>query len=89
MIVNKHFELLGMIAKDKVTNAQGVVASISFDLYGCIQALVNLGIDENGKMKEQYWLDVNRLDIIDGPVMARPNFEFEHGPAEKPTSMKI
>lgn len=33
--INQHFELLGKEAEDKITKFKGVVASLSFDLYGC------------------------------------------------------
>jgi hypothetical protein len=91
MEIMKHIELLGMKVEDKVTGFSGVVASVSFDLYGCIQALVNPGLDKDGKFKEQAWFNVRRL-IIKGeaPVMERPEFVYgpvakgEKGAAEKP-----
>ena len=36
----QHFKLLGMKVKDKVTGYSGVVTSLSFDLYGCVQAVI-------------------------------------------------
>ena len=91
MEIMKHIELLGMKVEDKVTGFGGVVSSVSFDLYGCIQALVNPGLDKDGKFKEQSWFDVRRL-IVKGktPVMERPEFvrgpvaKGEKGAAEKP-----
>ena len=38
MLIKKHLDLLGHKVKDKVSGFQGVVISMSFDLYGCIQA---------------------------------------------------
>jgi len=38
MLIKKHLDLLGHKVKDKVSDFQGVVISMSFDLYGCIQA---------------------------------------------------
>ncbi len=91
MIINKHFELLGMKVEDKVTGFKGVVASISFDLYGCVQVIVNPGMDKDGKLKGSEWFDVARLKVTSTkPVMDRPNFESgsvaegKKGPAEKP-----
>lgn len=93
--VKNHLNLLGMKVEDKVTGFKGVVASVSFDLYGCVQAIVNPGADKDGKLMEQCWFDVARLTLVsDEPVMARPNFEFgpqaegKQGPAEKPLAMK-
>ena len=95
MTVNlqKHLDLLGMRVVDRVTGARGVVASITFDLYGCIQAVVNPGLGKDGKPMESAWFDVQRLEVTSNkPVMPRPEFEWTpkvvaagwKGPAERP-----
>ena len=95
--LNKHLNLLGLSVEDRVTKFRGVVASVCFDLYGCIQAVVNPGIGEDGKLQDSQWFDVNRLRVIDEkPVMERPKFEWtpetvsagQKGPAERPRSFK-
>lgn len=48
--MNKHFKLLGMEVKDKVTGFKGVVSTITFDLYGCIQAGVTPKIKNGGNL---------------------------------------
>jgi hypothetical protein len=90
--MEKHLEWLGLEVEDCVTKVKGVVTSVTFDLYGCIQALVNQGTDKDGKIRDSYWLDVNRLKIKNKkPVMKRPNFndvkiaDAEKGPECKPT----
>jgi len=95
MKVKEHMNLLGHKCKDRVTGFSGVIASVSFDLYGCIQALVNPGTDKDGKLLEQMWFDVNRLKITSKtPVMEIPNFEYgdvadaKKGPADKPRASK-
>jgi hypothetical protein len=87
--------MLGLKVEDKVTGYKGIVCSVGFDLYGCIQVIVNPGIDKDGKFQESSWLDISRLKVIDKkPVMDRPNFEFgpvaegKKGPAEKPALIK-
>jgi len=76
--VEKHLSLLGLKVRDKVTQVEGIVATIGFDLYGCVQAVVHPGIDKEGKMKDQLWFDVARLEVLDSsPVMTPPN--FQHG----------
>lgn len=92
--MNQHLSLLGMRVKDKVTGFTGVVTSIAFDLYGCIQAVINPGVDKDGKLQDQTWFDVSRLEIVrDNPVIQQPNFESgrqaegKQGPAEKPRMM--
>lgn len=85
----EHLNLLGLPAEDKVTGLKGVVTSISFDLYGCVQALIHPGTDNEGKLREQTWLDINRLKITnENPVMDRPDFNLIPGPAEKPNFTK-
>jgi hypothetical protein len=92
MKVQDHLMLLGMPCKDRVTGMLGTITSISFDLYGCVQAIVHPGLDEKGELKDTLWFDVARLEITGGkPVMDRPNFEYGYiaegkkGPAEKPS----
>ena len=96
--LKKHLDLLGMRVKCRVTGFTGVVSSIGFDLYGCIQAVVNPGIDKDKKPMESHWFDVNRLEITDPkPVMPRPTFEWSpqnvaeggKGPAERPRTQKV
>lgn len=62
---------------DKVTGFAGVVTSVTFDLYGCVQALLTPGLVD-GKLQEQAWFDVKRLkdDALIGRrrVMDVPRF---------------
>lgn len=89
--VEQHFELLGKKVKDKVSGFAGVVNSICFDLFGCIQASVAPPMDAQGKLQESYWFDVTRLTVVsEKPVMQLPDFnkgyvaEGKKGPAIKP-----
>ena len=91
MQVQKHMELIGMKVKDKVTGFKGVVSSIAFDLYGCIQAIVTPFVTKDGKQGDSLWFDVQRLIVTSNkPVMDLPNFDYGYiaeghkGPAEKP-----
>lgn len=96
MNIQDHLKLLGMKVEDRVTGLTGVVCSVCFDLYGCIQAVVNPGLDKDGKLKDQLYFDVNRLRVIsDDPVMVVPDFvkpgpqsEGRQGPADKPAFNK-
>lgn len=89
MNIVKHLDMLGRKAEDKVTGFKGVVASVYFDLYGCIQAVVTPKVKDGADRKSQAF-DVGRLKISGEPVMERPNWDFgpvaegRHGPAEKP-----
>jgi hypothetical protein len=89
--VQKHLSLLGHRVRDRVTGLDGVVTSVCFDLYGCIQAVIHPGLGVDGKIAEQNWFDVNRLIVIStDPVMTQPNFvegpvaDGQQGAAAKP-----
>lgn len=75
-----HLELLGLHVVDRVTGATGVVTSISFDLYGCVQAFVHPTLKTTLKSKNDDtsmgWYDVKRL-LIASPkrVMDIPDFD--------------
>lgn len=91
---NEHLELLGCRAKDKITGIEGIITSVCFDLYGCIQAVMTLKADDKGEYNMSPWLDVVRFEILDyKPVIERPNFvkgyvaEGKKGAAEKPRMM--
>lgn len=65
-ILKDYLALLGLRVKDAVTGFIGVVTSISFDLYGCVQAVVTPpGVDKDGKLLFGHWFDTNRLIIED------------------------
>lgn len=93
MKVNENLFLLGKKAEDRVTGFTGVVVSISFDLYGCIQALLNPGMkkDKDQELGQQTWFDVGRLKILsEERVMDLPYYlnqqdtTGQKGPADKP-----
>jgi hypothetical protein len=42
---------------------QGVITSISFDLYGCRQVILTPGLDKDGKLRDSNWFDENRVKI--------------------------
>ncbi len=96
--VLKHLGMLGLKVEDRVTGFKGVVSSVGFDLYGCINAVINPGVDGEGKPRDSHWFDINRLRVVsDTPVMERPAFDWtpeavssgEKGPAEKPTYCRL
>lgn len=96
--LNKHLDMLGMRVEDCVTGFKGTVVSVSFDLYGCIQGIVNPGVDKDGKPGDSHWFDILRLRVVEPePVMDRPEFDWtpqvvsegRKGPAEKPRFLKV
>lgn len=92
--IESSVDLLGKTVKDRITGFKGVVTSVSFDLYGCIQVVICPGkIDKSGKELPSFgWIDINRIEKVKGkPVMEHPNFDVKyakikdvHGPANKP-----
>lgn len=71
-------ELLGLKVRDKVTGFNGVVSSVCYDLYGCIQAIVTPFADDKGELKDGRWFDVSRLTVLDAdPVMGIPGGRFD------------
>jgi len=93
--IEKHLDKLGYKAQDKVTGFVGIITSVSFDLYGCVQALIHPGIDKEDKLMTQTWFDIGRLDILSSlPRMDKPDYlwgpiaQGEKGPATKPLNGK-
>lgn len=87
-MIKSSLAMLGLQAKDKITGFEGVVSSIGFDLYGCVQAVLTPPVDKDGKPEGGHWIDVKRLEL-GARVMDPPKFETikpgqEIGSAEKP-----
>jgi hypothetical protein len=92
-----HLDLLGRSARDRVTGFEGVITSVSFDLYGCIQVAISPRVDKDGKLPDGRWLDVHRVESLGGersmpvpdfaatPVFGATPQTHQHGPAEKPS----
>ncbi len=84
-IMNEHLKMLGFKMRDRITGVEGVITSVSFDLYGCVQGLMNRGPDKDGKLQDNYWFDMKRLDKVgDEPVMVAPDFQDARVLAEVP-----
>jgi len=87
-----HIELLGFKAKDKVTGFEGVITTVSFDLYGCVQAVITPEVKKGDiEVKSGHWFDVTRLIVNRKKrVMDIPDFkkgyvaEGRKGSAPKP-----
>lgn len=88
-MASQYLKLLGHEVEDKVTGYKGVVDSIQFDLYGCVQVAVipkiKLGETDQEKTRGRYF-DHKRLTVTSAvPVMPQPVFAVpgaEPGPAE-------
>lgn len=93
-IAETSLALLGYRASDKVTGYSGVITSISFDLYGCVQGALTPPAPTDGKPLEfGQWFDIHRLELepMVPPVMPLPDFNaygatpgtFSHGASPK------
>lgn len=87
--MQNYLYFLGREVQDKVTGFRGIVDSICFDLYGCVQCSVRPRVvvkDGKQEMTDARWHDYHRLTVITGdPVMKQPTFDYDRGPAEKPS----
>lgn len=88
---HEHLSILGHRVQDRVTGLKGVVTSVCFDLYGCIQCVVDPGVDKDGKRGDSHYYDKSRLEVQSKkPVIPPPRYseqDFsagEHGSADKP-----
>lgn len=90
--VQSHLSYLGKKGKDRVTGFTGIVTTVAFDLYGCIQVVLTpAALDKDGIPVASNWFDIGRVEITDDTlVMPQPDFDFgpvaegRKGPATKP-----
>ncbi len=85
----KYLDYLGLKVKDRVTGFEGVVSSICFDLYGCVQVAITPPAGADGKLGDGHWFDIKRLELkTKKPVIDVPDFReapgAEIGPEAKP-----
>lgn len=88
-MIEKHLELLGTTMRDRVTGIEGMVDSVSFDAYGCVQASLRPRANKDGTLSDGRWFDVKRLEAVGKRIMPVPPFVTtpkgkEIGPANKP-----
>jgi len=88
--IEQHLQLLGTHMKDIVTGIEGMVDSISFDVYGCVQGCLRTVANKDGTLPESRWYDVKRLKptskkrLLDVPAFIEMPIGTEAGPADKP-----
>ena len=90
--MKEHMKLLGLKVCDRVTGFTGIVTSISFELYGCVQAVITppakMDTEKpDGMVGRGHWFDTKRLEVLSTqPVMELPTFEVLPGGASLPRS---
>lgn len=75
--MQQYMNVMGKLVKDKVTGFTGICVSVSFDLYGCVQCVVNpqTKAESTDKVEDGRWFDHKRLMILDNtPVMEVPDY---------------
>ena len=90
-MIQEAINLLGYEGKDKVIGFEGIVESVSFDLYGCIQLWMKpTSLKEDGSQKEGGYFDISRI-VIETSIIPAPKFkdeekipsQYDKGPAQK------
>lgn len=82
--------LLGLPVEDKITKFKGVVTSVAYDVYGCVQVVVAPPVGKDGVPKDSHWFDWKRLRVTSKTHALKPmpfdNMQIgqERGPAAKP-----
>ena len=92
-MIQSHFNALGRRGIDQITGFKGVVTSVTFDLYGCIQVILTPVVKKDGTIPDGRWFDIQRIRLSDkAPVMEVPDFvtpstvsEGRKGAAPKPS----
>jgi hypothetical protein len=88
-IFEKAVGFVGLKVTDKITGFTGVVSSVTFDLYGCVQAIVTPPVDKDGKQRDAVWFDIKRLvtgeRVMNTPDYSSIKFGEERGPGERPS----
>lgn len=64
---------LGVTAIDKITGFRGIVTGLVSYLTGCNQALLTPKAKEPNEFPSGQWLDVQRLEVQDEPVIVIDN----------------
>lgn len=86
--INEHLKLLGSVMRDRVTGIKGMVDSVAFDAYGCVQASLRPPAKEDGTLVDGRWFDIKRLESAGKRIMEPPPFVEpgrEIGAADKPS----
>jgi len=89
-VISRSLALLGTVMKDRVTGFTGMVSSVSFDAYGCVQCVLTPPKKKDGTLGDGHWFDVKRLQPVGAKQLRlmAPNFDKafgdEGGAAEKP-----
>lgn len=74
--IMSHFELLGAVARNKITNKTGVITNISFDISGCLQIFM-LYDEDNDTLENGEWVDLVVIETKSKKIQERPFFDTQ------------
>lgn len=75
MNASDYLSKIGLKARDRISGFEGVISTIGFDLYGCVQAVLSPEVDKDGELKDNHWFDFKRLEILGKePALEQPSF---------------
>lgn len=80
------FGLLGREVQDRISEREGIVDSICFDLYGCVLAsFAPTKLNEKGERLPALWYDIKQLKVINPiPVIKPPDYSPVEEPVKDP-----
>ena len=71
-----HLDMLGKAGIDAVSGFSGIVTTISYDLYGCVQAVLTPKADKKEGIRDGHWFDIARIKITNEKTVLRvPDFK--------------
>ena len=75
-MIRESIDLLGKRGRDKVTDFEGIVENVSFDLYGCVMLYLRPKINIYTTSLQGGWVDIRRIMFEDDDrVMDVPDFD--------------
>jgi hypothetical protein len=55
---------LGDRVKDLVTGIEGIIVSVSQNLFGCDRVYVQPKVQPDGKVPDSWWVDIDSVQIV-------------------------
>ena len=88
MDMDKIFNKLGFKGVDRISGYRGVIESVSFDIYGCVQYLLRREVKDNDPNTDvAAWYDEKRIRVTGKQRVIKCDFKDLceiKGPAKKP-----
>lgn len=83
-------DILGLMATDRITGFRGRITAIVRYISGCVQACVTPEINDDKKLPDGHFFDVQRLAVeLSGPRLLLDNVPAPGHDAPPPTRDKL